>query len=128
VSGIRRVIVGTSGSPGSLRALRYAEDLARTLDATLIPVLAWTPPGGDLADQRCPCGYLRRVWAEDASRRLQDVLAAAWGETPLSCQCSPSQSAARPARSWPPSHVATLTCWLSEQAAVVCWPGSFPAG
>jgi nucleotide-binding universal stress UspA family protein len=56
VAGIRRVIVGISGSPGSLRALRYAEDLARTFDATLIPVLAWTPPSGDLADRRSPCG------------------------------------------------------------------------
>jgi Universal stress protein family len=40
------------------------------------------PPGGDLADRRSPCGYLRRVWAEDASRRLDDALAAAWGILP----------------------------------------------
>jgi nucleotide-binding universal stress UspA family protein len=82
VSGVRRVIVGTSGSPGSLRALRCAEGLARASDATLIPVLAWTPPGGDLADRRSPCGYLRRVWAQDARRRLQDALGAAWGQVP----------------------------------------------
>ena len=44
---MRRVVVGASGSPGSLRALRYA--LARAHDATLIPVLAWVPPSGDLA-------------------------------------------------------------------------------
>src|SRR5207245_7123539 len=49
VSGIRRVIVGASGSPGSLRALRRAEDLARHSVATLTPVLAWIPPGGELA-------------------------------------------------------------------------------
>ncbi len=81
--GVRRVIVGTSGSPGSLRALRYAEDLARAHNATLIPVLTWVPPGGDLADRRCPCGYLRRIWMDDARRRLQDALSAAWGEVPV---------------------------------------------
>jgi len=74
VSGIRRVIVGASGSPGSLQALRYAEELARAHDAALVPVLAWVPPGGDLADRRAPCGYLRRVWAEDACQRLRDTL------------------------------------------------------
>ncbi len=68
MSGVRRVIVGASGSPGSLRALRYAEDLARAHDATVIPVLAWAPPGGDVADRRSPCGYLRRIWEEDACR------------------------------------------------------------
>jgi nucleotide-binding universal stress UspA family protein len=82
VSGIRRVIVGASGSPGSLRALRYADELARAHDATLIPVLAWLPPGGELANQRSPCGYLRRIWDEDACERLRDALIAAWGEVP----------------------------------------------
>jgi nucleotide-binding universal stress UspA family protein len=82
VSGIGRVIVGASGSPGSLRALRYAEDLARADDATLLPVLAWLPPGGDLADRRHPSGYLRRIWEEDACRRLRDALIAVWGEVP----------------------------------------------
>jgi nucleotide-binding universal stress UspA family protein len=82
VSGIRRVIVGASGSPGSLRALRYAEELARAHDAILIPVLAWVPPGGDIADRCTPSGYLRRIWAEDARQRLRAALMAAWGEVP----------------------------------------------
>ena len=82
MSGIRRVVVGASGSPGSLGALRYARDLARAHDTTLIPVLAWVPPGGDLADRRAPCGYLRRVWAEAARQRLRDTLSAAWGNIP----------------------------------------------
>ncbi len=82
MSAIRRVVVGASGSPGSLRALRYAENLARAHSATLIPVLAWVPPGGNLADRRSPCGYLRRVWAEDAKRRLRATLTAAWGRIP----------------------------------------------
>jgi nucleotide-binding universal stress UspA family protein len=82
VSGIRRVVVGASGSPGSLRALRYARDLARAHDAPLIPVLAWVPPGGDIADRCAPCGYLRRIWAEDARQRLHEALTAAWGHIP----------------------------------------------
>ncbi len=82
MSGISRVIVGASGSPGSLQALRYAEQLARAHDAIVIPVLAWLPPGGDLADRRTPSGYLRRVWAEDARQRLWETLQLAWGEIP----------------------------------------------
>jgi nucleotide-binding universal stress UspA family protein len=80
VSGFRRVIVGASGSPGSLRALRYAEDLARADGATLIPVLACVHPGGDLADPCQPPGYLRKVLRDAACQRLQDALIAAWGE------------------------------------------------
>jgi len=82
VSGIRRAVVGASGSPGSLRALRYAQELARAHNATLIPVLAWVPPGGDLADRRSPCGYLRRDGAEDAHQGLRDALTAPWGGIP----------------------------------------------
>ena len=82
MSGVRRIVVGTSGSPGSLPALRYAEGLARVCDAILIPVLAWTPPGGEIADRSSPCAYLRRVWAEDARQRLTAALCAAWGEIP----------------------------------------------
>lgn len=82
MSGPRRIIVGASGSPGSLCALRYAGYLARVTDATVIPVLAWTPPGGEIADLRSPCPYLRRVWADDARQRLRDALAAAWGQQP----------------------------------------------
>jgi len=82
VSGVRRVIVGASGSPGSLRALRYGEDLARHSDAVLIPVLAWTPPGGDLAERRAPCPPLRQVWQDAARQRLKEIIGAAWGAVP----------------------------------------------
>jgi nucleotide-binding universal stress UspA family protein len=90
VSGIRRVIVGASGSPGSLQALRYAEELARADNAILIPALAWVPPGGDLADRRTPCGYLRRVWAEDACQQLRDTLRLVWGEIPADPSIQPA--------------------------------------
>ena len=82
MSGVRRIIVGVSGSPGSLQALRHAADLARTHEATLIPVLAWMPPGGDLADRTHPSPYLRKVWRESAWRRLWDAIDLGCGGIP----------------------------------------------
>ena len=89
MSGLRRVIVGASGSPGNLCALRYAEHLARATGATLIPVHAWIPPGGDVADRRCPSFYLRRVWTEDARQRLRETLQVAWGQPPADLTIEP---------------------------------------
>jgi nucleotide-binding universal stress UspA family protein len=82
VSGTRRVIVGVSGSPGSIRALRYAADVAADGDLPLIAVLAWVPPGGDLAERRTPSMYLREIWRRAASQRLRDALESAWGGVP----------------------------------------------
>ena len=90
MSGARRVFVGASGSPGSLRALRYAEEAARRLDALLIPVMAWTPPGGELAERRTPSHGLRRIWEQAASERLAHTLEAAWGETPTGLTIRPT--------------------------------------
>jgi nucleotide-binding universal stress UspA family protein len=89
VSAARRVIVGASGSPGSLRALRHAEDLARHSVATLIPVLAWTPPGGDLAARRQTCPTLVHIWHDAAWQRLWAALDAAWGEIPADMLVEP---------------------------------------
>ena len=82
MSGVRRIIVGVSGSPGSLQALRHAAELARTYQAVLIPVLAWTPPGGDLADRNHPSPYLRQVWREAAWHRLWEAVDLAFGGIP----------------------------------------------
>jgi hypothetical protein len=71
VSSVRRVIVGASGSPPSLQVLRYAQRLARDLDAILVPVLAWLLPDGDLADRRTPCEELRRLGPQDARQRCR---------------------------------------------------------
>lgn len=76
---VRRVIVGASGSPGSIRALRRAHDLACRDDAPPVPVIAGTPPGGDLAERRAPSTELRRAWAAAATRRLLNALQVAWG-------------------------------------------------
>jgi nucleotide-binding universal stress UspA family protein len=84
-----RVITGVSGSPRNLQALRYAAALARGQDAALVPVLAWVPPGGDVADRRHPSGYLRRVWMDDAWKRLGDALEAAFGGLPEDVPTAP---------------------------------------
>jgi len=82
MSSFCRVITGVSGSPRNLQALRYAAVLARGQDAALIPVLAWVPPGGDIADRCHPSGYLRRIWVEDAWACLRGALDAALGGLP----------------------------------------------
>jgi nucleotide-binding universal stress UspA family protein len=82
VSGVRRIIVGVSGSPGSLQALRHAAGLARMYQAPLVTVLAWVPPGGDLADRSHPSPYLRRLWRDAAWQRLWHAIELALGGIP----------------------------------------------
>jgi nucleotide-binding universal stress UspA family protein len=82
VSSVRRVIVGVSGSPSSLLALRYAAGLARTHEASLVPVIAWSPPGGDLAERNHPSVHLRQVWIDAARQRLCAALEMALGGAP----------------------------------------------
>ena len=78
--GRARAVVGVSGSPGSLAALHRAVREARRTDAELLAVLAWEPPGGELAHGRSmlapPVADLRRAAAD----RLLAVLDAAFGE------------------------------------------------
>ena len=106
MSGPRRIIAGASGSPGSLCALRYAGDLARASDATLMRVLCWIPPGSEIADLRAPCPCLRRIWADDARQRLQQELEAAWGQFPASPAARSAATAwhTPAAPSWPSRH------------------------
>ena len=56
----RLIFAGVNGSPGSVRALRYAADLARQHGGILVPVLAWVPPGGDRAERTAPDPELRQ--------------------------------------------------------------------
>jgi nucleotide-binding universal stress UspA family protein len=82
VPAVARVIVGASGSPGSLRALRYGEVLARAYQAPLVPVIAWEPPGGAQAGRfQYPDGLAEECQGI-ACRRLRDALVAVWGEVP----------------------------------------------
>jgi nucleotide-binding universal stress UspA family protein len=70
VTAVRRVIVGVHGSIGSLQALRHAADEARERCVPLVPVIAWVPPGGDAAERSRPSPYLRKIWREEARKRL----------------------------------------------------------
>jgi nucleotide-binding universal stress UspA family protein len=78
---IGRVVVGVSGSPGSLQALRFAVGHARAFNATLVPVIAWEPPGGDSANRRFP-SYLADEWATAAEARLLNAFDEGLGALP----------------------------------------------
>jgi len=84
----RRIVVGASGTPGSIRAMRYAAELAARSDATLVVVHAWTPPGGDIADRRSPSPILREVWQRAAWQRIRNYVDNAWGGMPSDVQTS----------------------------------------
>jgi nucleotide-binding universal stress UspA family protein len=81
VFGIDRLIVGTSGSPASLHALRCAEVLARVHDAVLIPVIAWEMPG-ESRGRIQPPSELGRACRDIACQGLREALVAVWGEVP----------------------------------------------
>jgi len=89
VSRVHRVFAGVSGSPGSLQALRYAAGVARVHDSALIAVLAWTPPGGELADRAGPSPYLRQLWKDAAWQRLWNSLELAFGGLPADAPVEP---------------------------------------
>jgi nucleotide-binding universal stress UspA family protein len=65
-----------------LQALRFGAWLAGAHGAEVVAVLAWTPPGGDLADRSHPSGYLRGVWRNAARQRLVTAVGLALGGPP----------------------------------------------
>ena len=79
---VRRIIVGVHGSLGSLQALRFAAAEARQRDVPLLPVIAWVPPGGELAERRHASPYLRKIWREAAWERLQTAFDDGLGGVP----------------------------------------------
>ncbi len=86
---VRRIIVGVHGSLGSLQALRYAADEARQRDVPLVPVIAWVPPGGDLAERRHSSPYLRKIWRDAAWERLMAAFDDGLGGTPADLRVEP---------------------------------------
>jgi nucleotide-binding universal stress UspA family protein len=86
---VGRVIAGVSGSPASLQVLRYAVTVARSHEAPLVPVLAWLPPGGDLADRRFPNQQLRQAWADAAWQRLSGAIDLGIGGPPADLNFQP---------------------------------------
>jgi nucleotide-binding universal stress UspA family protein len=145
VPGISRLIVGTSGSPGSLRALRYGEFLARAHHAVLMPVIAWEPPGGERAERIQPSGLSREESRNQACQRLRGALVAVWGEIPndpmvephlergpagwvrVSLACQPTDvlvvgSGRRSAAGWMRSSTVTRYCLAHAQCPVLAVP------
>ncbi|MFE6821409.1 universal stress protein [Streptomyces sp. NPDC057690] len=75
-----RVVVGVSGSLGSLTALVRAADEARRRGAELWPVLAWEPPGGEFAARRTTAAaVLVEDWERLARERLLGALREVFG-------------------------------------------------
>ncbi len=79
---VGRIVVGVHGSLGSLQALHWAADEARDRQVALVAVIAWLPPGGDLAERSRPSPYLRRAWRDAAGKRLTEAFEAGLGGLP----------------------------------------------
>jgi len=82
VVAVRRIVVGIHGSLGSLQALRWAAEEARERQVPLVAVIAWVPPGGDMAERSHPSPYLRGVWRDAARDRLMAAFEAGLGGIP----------------------------------------------
>ena len=79
---LRRIVVGVHGSLGSLQALRWAADEARERMVPLVPVIAWVPPGGEIAERSHPSPYLRKIWHDAAFKRLCEAFDEGLGGVP----------------------------------------------
>lgn len=79
---IGRVVVGVDGHPGSLEALRFALGQARLHEATLVPVLAWIPPGGEVAARRAPAPSYTNLLRDHAQRSLLQAFEEGLGGLP----------------------------------------------
>lgn len=78
----RRIIVGVSGSIGSLQALREAVGQARTCGGDVHAVMAWTPPSGEVVNPGAALPPLLDLWADEAFRRLRKAFDEALGGPP----------------------------------------------
>ncbi len=79
----RRIVVGVSGSLGSLAALhRAVSEARRTGDAEVHVVHAWEPPGGEYGYRRSPCPPLLSAVRDTARGRLETALEDAFAGVP----------------------------------------------
>lgn len=75
-----RVVIGLSGSPGSLAALHRAVAEARSRSAGLVAVLAWQPPPEGREYRRAPLPPRPPFdWEQEARQRLRIALEEAFG-------------------------------------------------
>lgn len=82
MAAVGRVVVGVSGSPASLAALRSAVRAARESGRTLVAVLAWEPPEGEVLYVRNPDSAWAARCAREARARLDRAFEQAFGGTP----------------------------------------------
>lgn len=97
MSRVQRIIVGVSGSPHGLPALRYAADLAHAHGGVLLPVHAWTPSALELAGHHYPPALLTE-WEEAAWQRLSAALDTAFGGAQPGLRLHPAIAHGNPGR------------------------------
>ena len=118
MSGVRRVFAGVHGSLGSLQALRYAASEARQRHAPLVPVIAWVPPGGDLAERRQPNMQLRKLWRDAAREKLFDAFEMGLGGLPQDLDVQPLVVRGPVVPSWWIARTTRTTCsWWERDGA-----------
>ncbi|MFG2821493.1 universal stress protein [Kitasatospora sp. NPDC048365] len=77
-----RIVVGVSGSLGSIAALHRAVAEARSRAVEVLVVHAWEPPGGEFGYRRSPCPPLLDAVRSAALERLETVLDEAFAGVP----------------------------------------------
>lgn len=77
-----RVVVGVSGSLGSLAALRAGAGEARLGGRELVAVVAWSPPEGEGMFARFPDPAWAALWAAEAAATLDRAFEEAFGGDP----------------------------------------------
>ncbi|MER5945728.1 universal stress protein [Streptomyces sp. NPDC001904] len=77
-----RVVVGVSGSPASLAAVRSAVGQARGSGRALVAVVAWEPPEGEKLYSRWPDRAWARHWHAEARATLARAIEEAVGGLP----------------------------------------------
>ncbi|MFJ9776032.1 universal stress protein [Kitasatospora sp. NPDC101157] len=73
-AGAGRIVVGVSGSLGSLAALHHAVAEARRTDVEVLAVLCWTPPGEELGYRRVVGPPVVEAGRDAAVARLRQAL------------------------------------------------------
>ncbi|WP_377271769.1 universal stress protein [Peterkaempfera sp. SMS 1(5)a] len=86
--GTRRIVVGVSGSLGSIAALHHAVERARCTGAEVLAVLAWEPPGGEYGYRRAPCPSLLDTCRQLAEERLRTAVETAFACCPADVRLS----------------------------------------
>ncbi|MER6303024.1 universal stress protein [Kitasatospora sp. NPDC001539] len=78
-----RIVVGVSGSLGSLAALHHAVAEARRRDVEVLAVLCWIPPGDEYGFRRSVCPPALDAGRDAAVARLRQALDKAFAGGPV---------------------------------------------